>query len=150
VYKGLKFHLIYEKVEYNNIKITNLFLRLKYTCSCLQVFGSDFVLCLILGSFMDDPILSSSGDLRHRTGIILYIEYIECLSLCRNRVPPQGADPHPPSSKRRKAGGNNLNEETIPLLPTGKDERFSQTISYLGHAALLRRCEHLLYTKELN
>jgi hypothetical protein len=73
---------------------------------------------------MDDPILSSSGDLRH----LVYIDYIECLSLRRNRVPPQGADPHPPSSMRRKAGGNNLNEETIPLLPTGIDERFSQTI----------------------
>jgi hypothetical protein len=34
-----------------------------------------------------------------------------------------------------------LNEEIIPLLPTGIGERYSQTISNLGHAALLRRCE---------
>jgi hypothetical protein len=54
---------------------------------------------------------------------------------------PQGADPHPPSSTRGKTGRNHLNEEITPLLPTGIGERFSQTISNLGHAALLRRCE---------
>ncbi len=32
-------------------------------------------------------------------------------------------------------------EEITPLLPTGIGEIFSQTISNLGHAALLRRCE---------
>ncbi len=36
---------------------------------------------------------------------------------------------------------NNFNEEITPLLPTEIGERFSQTISNLGHAALLRRCE---------
>ncbi len=35
-----------------------------------------------------------------------------------------------------KAGRIHMKEEIIPLLPTG-----SQTISNLGHAALLRRCE---------
>jgi hypothetical protein len=40
-----------------------------------------------------------------------------------------------------KTGKNHLNEEITPLLPTGKGERFSQTMSKLGHAALLRRCE---------
>jgi hypothetical protein len=54
---------------------------------------------------------------------------------------PQGADPHPPSSTRGKAGRNHWNEEITPLLPTGIGERFSQTKSNLGHAALLRRCE---------
>jgi hypothetical protein len=44
---------------------------------------------------------------------------------------PQGADPHPLS----------LREEITPHLPTGIGEGFSQTISILGHAALLRRCE---------
>ncbi len=40
-----------------------------------------------------------------------------------------------------KAGRNHLNEEITPLLPTGIGERCSQTISNLGHTALLRRCE---------
>ncbi len=39
------------------------------------------------------------------------------------------------------AGKNHMNEEITYLLPTGIGERCSQTISYLGHAALLRRCE---------
>jgi len=54
--------------------------------------------------------------------------------------------PTPPSSSTQgKAGRNHLNEEIIPLLPFGKDERFSQTIPNLGHAALLHRCERPLY-----
>jgi hypothetical protein len=40
-----------------------------------------------------------------------------------------------------KTARNHLNEEITPLLPTGIGHRFSQTISNLGHAALLRRCE---------
>ncbi len=59
---------------------------------------------------------------------------------------PQGDHPHPPSSIRvAKAGRNNLNEVITPLLPTGIGEGFSQTISNLGHAALLRRCELPLF-----
>jgi len=54
-----------------------------------------------------------------------------------HRVPT----PQPPSSTLGKAGRNHLNEEITPLLPTGIGERFSHTISNLGHAALLRRCE---------
>jgi hypothetical protein len=50
-----------------------------------------------------------------------------------------------------KAGINNLNEEITPLLPpAGTGERYSQTISNLGHAALLRRSELSLYTEVLN
>jgi hypothetical protein len=56
------------------------------------------------------------------------------------RGKPQGADPPPPLCVA-KAGKNHLTEENTPLLPTGIGERFSQTISNLGHAALLRRCE---------
>ncbi len=42
--------------------------------------------------------------------------------------------PTPPPSTLGKAGRNHLNEEIItPLLPTGIGERFSQTISNLGH-----------------
>jgi hypothetical protein len=33
----------------------------------------------------------------------------------------------------RRAGRNHLNEEIPPLLPTGMGERYSQTISNLGH-----------------
>ena len=44
-----------------------------------------------------------------------------------------------------------FDEEITPLLPhSGIGERFSQTISNLGHAALLRRCELPLETKVLN
>jgi hypothetical protein len=39
------------------------------------------------------------------------------------------------------AGKNHLKDEITPLLPTGIGKRYSQTISNLGHGALLRRCE---------
>jgi hypothetical protein len=52
------------------------------------------------------------------------------------QVGSQGADPHPPSPVRE---GRQV--EITHLLPTGIGERFSQSISNLGHAALLRRCE---------
>ncbi len=46
-------------------------------------------------------------------------------------------------SMMETAGKNHLNEEITPppLLPTGIDERYYQTISNLGYAALLRRCD---------
>ena len=47
----------------------------------------------------------------------------------------------PPYSTRGKAGRKHLKKEITPLLPTEIGERFSQTISNLGHAALLRRSE---------
>jgi hypothetical protein len=46
---------------------------------------------------------------------------------------PQGADSLPPPLRVAKTGKNHLNEEITPLLPTGIGERFSQTISNLGH-----------------
>jgi hypothetical protein len=50
--------------------------------------------------------------------------------------------PPPPSfSTRGQAGRNHLNAENTPLLPIGIGEQYSQTISNLGHAAVLRRCE---------
>jgi hypothetical protein len=49
--------------------------------------------------------------------------------------------PYPLPLRVAKTGRNHLNEEITPLLPTGIDERFSKTISNLGHTALLRRCE---------
>jgi hypothetical protein len=62
----------------------------------------------------------------------------------RHMILVQGANSLPPYSTSivAKTGKNHLNEEiTTSLLPTGIGERFSQTISNLGHAALLRRCE---------
>ncbi len=49
-----------------------------------------------------------------------------------------------------KAGRNHLNEKITTLLPTGTGERYSQTMSNLGYAALLCRCELPLQTKVLN
>jgi hypothetical protein len=53
----------------------------------------------------------------------------------------QGADPPPPPPPLRvaKAGRNHLNEEIAPLLPAWIGERYSQSISNLGHVTLLRR-----------
>jgi hypothetical protein len=53
----------------------------------------------------------------------------------------RGPTPPPPSSTREEAGINDLKEEITLHFPTGIGERFSQTISNLGYAALLRRCE---------
>jgi hypothetical protein len=57
--------------------------------------------------------------------------------LCWNKLGrTTGCQPPPlPSSMIGKAGKNHLNKEITPLLPTGIGERFSQTISNLGHAA---------------
>jgi hypothetical protein len=51
---------------------------------------------------------------------------------------PQGAEPLPPLRVATAGKKNHLNEEINPLLPTGIGERYCQTISNLGHAALLR------------
>jgi hypothetical protein len=59
---------------------------------------------------------------------------IDSHTCTKHRVPT----PTSPSSTRGKAGGNHLNEEITPLLPSVTGERFSQTISNLGHAVLLR------------
>jgi hypothetical protein len=64
-----------------------------------------------------------------------------CITHLSTAVGPQGADPHPPSSTRGKAGRNQLKEEITHLLPTEIGDQNSQTISNLGHAALVRRCE---------
>jgi hypothetical protein len=59
---------------------------------------------------------------------------------------PQGADSLPPPLHVAKTR-NHLKEEITPLVLTGIGERFIQTISNLGHAVLLRRCELTLETK---
>jgi hypothetical protein len=56
------------------------------------------------------------------------------LYICICRVTKWGVQP-------QGAGRNNLNGKITPLLPIGIGERYSPTISNLGHAALLRRCE---------
>jgi hypothetical protein len=53
----------------------------------------------------------------------------------------RGADPLPIPLRVAKTGKNHLNEGISLLLPTGIGERFSQIISNLGYAALLRQCE---------
>ena len=43
----------------------------------LKVFGLDFVLCLVLGSFLEDPILlHTNGDLRFGTEVKIHTKYI--------------------------------------------------------------------------
>jgi hypothetical protein len=61
-----------------------------------------------------------------------------CVTVRIHRVPTL---PHLLSLLVGAAGKNNLNAEITPLLPTGIGDRYCQTISNLGHAALLRRCE---------
>jgi hypothetical protein len=51
-------------------------------------------------------------------------------------TPPQRVPTSPPPLR---VGRNHLKEEIIHLLPTGIAEIYTQTISNLGHAALLRR-----------
>ncbi len=61
---------------------------------------------------------------------------IEFWKMTDHRVPTV-----PPSSTcSSRAYRNHLNEEITPLLPTGIGEQYCQTISNLGHAALLRLC----------
>ena len=50
----------------------------------------------------------------------------------------RGADPSPLPLRVATAGKKHLNEESTPLLLTGIGQRCSQTISNLGHEALLR------------
>ncbi len=52
-----------------------------------------------------------------------------------------GCRPPPPPLLLREGRQVEIirDEEITPLLPTGKGERFSQTISKLGHVARLRR-----------
>ncbi len=59
----------------------------------------------------------------------------------RGQAPTTGRRLPPSPLRVAKTGKNHLNEEITPLFPTGIGERFSQTISNLGHAALLRRCK---------
>jgi hypothetical protein len=80
-------------------------------------------------------------------------EHIELIDKCKknsNKLVKKENNkaPLPLPLQVAKAGRNNLNDK-IPLLPTGIGERYSQTISQLGHAAL-RRCELPLETKVLN
>jgi hypothetical protein len=60
----------------------------------------------------------------------------------------QGGSSQPLPPLIAKADRNHWNDEITPLLPTGIGERYSQTISNLGQAALLRRCELPLYKRK--
>ncbi len=64
----------------------------------------------------------------------------------RSYVKAQVADPPPPSSKPATAGRNHLNLQNTPSRlhpppPTAIGERYSQSLSNLCQAALLRWCE---------
>ncbi len=50
--------------------------------------------------------------------------------------PHREPTPFPLPRRVAKTGKHHLNEEITPLLSSGIGERFSQTISNLGHAAL--------------
>ncbi len=100
--------------------------------------------------------LQISSQWESQTNRSAFISYgkIQFLPPCISRslvhvVPPLHQRPTgrrlPPPFPLRiaKTGKNHLNEEIIPILPTWIGERFSQAISNLGHAALLRRYEPL-------
>ncbi len=84
----------------------------------------------------------------------LYVEEKSKFSVrCRKRrikkcinIYPQGADSLPPLSPLRVAKSGKIIWMRTPLLPTGNGERFSQTISNLGHAALMA----LMWTPPIN
>ncbi len=71
--------------------------------------------------------------------------YIDILSsiVTLHAAGTQGAEPRPLPLRVAKAGRKIKTRSVVcsPLLPTWIGERYSQTISYLGHAALLRQCE---------
>jgi hypothetical protein len=52
-----------------------------------------------------------------------------CRSYTHRAPTPLFPSPPPPPVRVAKTGKNHMNEEIIPLLPTGIGERFSQTIS---------------------
>ncbi len=62
---------------------------------------------------------------------------------------PHGAAP-PPPSKSSEGRYNSFERVKCPRLPTGIGERYSQTISHLCQAELLRRCELTLWAKLQN
>jgi hypothetical protein len=74
-------------------------------------------------------------------GRVLLLNITEYTRQSGGCLRPQGADSLPPPLRVAKTGKNHLNEEITSLLHTGIGERFIQTISHLGNAALLRRCE---------
>jgi hypothetical protein len=89
--------------------------------------------------WIDDPGLTSRNTDFLLITVLGSVEIF--FKLLDSRISPTGCRPPPPPSTGGKAGGNHLNEEITPLLPHWIAERFSQTVSNLGHAALLHRCE---------
>ncbi len=80
--------------------------------------------------------------------------FLFCVVTCTvvpKQNPATGCRPPLPLHLRvAKAGQKSFERGNYPLLPTGVGERYSQLISNLGHAALLRRCELPLQAKGLN
>jgi hypothetical protein len=78
---------------------------------------------------------------------------LKCLTVDTFEARPvtsTGCRPSPLSSTCRDGRLKSFERGNYPLLPTGIGGRCSQTISNLGHAALLCRCEIPLKTKVLN
>ncbi len=72
----------------------------------------------------------------------VYINDSECNHVCYSKQPlPTGCRPLPLPLHIATAGKNHLNADITPLLPSGIGARYCQTISNLGHALLLNRCE---------
>ncbi len=97
----------------------------------VPLFSENSVSFLLDEAFLDiesyfSDLLTSKWQTGERSSL-LYI------TGCRHPVPPP--------LRVAKAGGNHLNEEVNPLLPTRIGKRYSQTITNLGHAALLHRYE---------
>ncbi len=63
------------------------------------------------------------------------------LGILSSHIRAQGADPFPTSSTCKRRQVKLIWTRKLPPPPPGMGERFSQTISNLGHAALVRRCE---------
>jgi hypothetical protein len=107
--------------------------KLDHCYWCIRSSRGHLILLLLLSVSLQ--ILSASGTNQQKVATCWTVT--ECLWI---GIAPQCADPPPLFPLHvAMAGKNHLTEEITPLLPTGMGERFSQTISSLGHAALLRR-----------
>ncbi len=72
---------------------------------------------------------------------VSYTERIKCLSCHHHGNNHRVLTPPPRPVKAVKAGTNHFEQAKYPLLPIGIGVQYSQTISKLSQAALLRRCE---------
>ncbi len=139
-----------EKFEFKPVNWINLIVRFHFNvlhCKCLvplclrscpwprlmslaRIVNLESVVELVLKFNNRGLLLSFFYDVNLRSYPLLFLSSQSSSVSLSN---PQGADPPPPLHVAT-AGKN-------PPLPTGIGERYGQTISNLGHAALLRQCE---------